>query len=79
MELAVVVVMIYTMIVMMMQLAWLHFEHKFSTFNEGILRIENATIAIKSTAKLVPARLIKEVEIVMPSQIKLLCLSVPII
>ena len=55
---------------MMVKVCRLHLENKTATLDVCILWIEDAAVTIEGTANLVPARLIKEVEIVLPGKLK---------
>mmetsp|Transcript_34065 Transcript_34065/g.42055 ORF Transcript_34065/g.42055 Transcript_34065/m.42055 type:complete len:429 (-) Transcript_34065:236-1522(-) len=57
----------------------LHLEYEVAALYVRILRVEHAAVAIEGAADLVPARLVKEAEVVAPRLFKLLLLLVVVV
>ena len=70
-----VVVLMVVMDVVMVVL-WLHLYHKIATTCVHILRVENTAIRLKSATELVPAGLVKLVEVIAPVQVEVVSVRV---
>ena len=64
-------VLLDVLVTMDMVLHWLHFKHKISILCEHIRRGKVATVPFESATLLVPASLIKIIEVVPPFKVEL--------
>ena len=62
--------------IMEMLLHRLHLKYKIATSSERVLRIEDATIRLKCSALLLPAVLVKPLEVISPLEIELILLII---